>query len=212
MKALLVGATGATGRALLGQLLADDAFDEMHIFVRRAPAIEHAKLRVHTIDFNRPDDWRESVRGDVLFSCLGTTLKAAGSQAAQRQIDVEYQLAFARAASAHGVPRYVLVSAAGANAHARSFYPRIKGELERAVLALAFAHCVILRPGVLARPDSDRLGERLALRILGLLNACGLLRRYRPLPVERLAQAMISAAKSGRVGSEIVALDAIFQL
>ncbi len=97
MKADIIGATGATGRVLLAQLLNDERFDEVHIFVRRAPDIRHGKLHVHTIDFSRPDTWADKLRGDVLFSCLGTTLKDAGSQEAQRKIDYQAVLDAARA-------------------------------------------------------------------------------------------------------------------
>ena len=50
--------------------------------------LPHQKLNSHQIDFSKPDDWREKVQGDVLFACLGTTLKAAGSKEAQWAIDM----------------------------------------------------------------------------------------------------------------------------
>lgn len=97
MKADIIGATGSTGRVLLAQLLNDERFDEVHIFVRRPPDFAHDKLCVHLIDFSRPDTWADKLRGDVLFSCLGTTLKDAGSQEAQRKIDYQAVLDAARA-------------------------------------------------------------------------------------------------------------------
>lgn len=109
--------------------------------------------------------------GDVLFSCLGTTRKDAGSQAAQRKIDYGYQYAFARIAKQNRVPRYVLVSANGANPQSRIFYSRMKGELECAVMALGFARCVIARPSLLHRPNSRRTGENLGVRLLTALTA-----------------------------------------
>ena len=103
MKVDIIGATGATGRVLLAQLLNDERFDEVHIFVRRAPDFAHDKLCVHLIDFSRPDTWADKLRGDVLFSCLGTTLKDAGSQEAQRKIDYQAVLDAARATIAAAV-------------------------------------------------------------------------------------------------------------
>lgn len=97
MKADIIGATGATGRVLLAQLLNDERFDEVHIFVRHAPDFAHDKLCVYLIDFSRPGTWADKLRGDVLFSCLGTTLKDAGSQEAQRKIDYQAVLDAARA-------------------------------------------------------------------------------------------------------------------
>ena len=110
MRALLVGATGATGKDLLGLLLNDGSFDQVNIFVRRNVEMTHEKLKVHVIDFDKPDQWKGLVHGDVLFSCLGTTLKVAGSKAAQWVIDYEYQYQFAKAAKENNVRSYVLVS------------------------------------------------------------------------------------------------------
>ncbi|MFC3799186.1 NAD(P)H-binding protein [Cohnella sp. GCM10012308] len=133
MQAIVIGATGATGADLLNLLLQDNAFRQVDIFVRRNPGIQHEKLKVHVIDFDNPDQWGELVKGDVLFSCLGTTLKTAGSQEAQWKIDYEYQYAFAKAASENGVPACVLVSADFASPASRNFYSRTAGRSRKGV-------------------------------------------------------------------------------
>ena len=51
MKALVIGATGASGRELVKRLLIDDDFSHVTIFVRTAPKINHKKLKTHVIDF-----------------------------------------------------------------------------------------------------------------------------------------------------------------
>ena len=74
--AMIVGATGATGKDLLELLLKDNSFLKVDVFVRRKIHIHHEKLTVHIIDFDKSEQWKHLVKGDVLFSCLGTTLKA----------------------------------------------------------------------------------------------------------------------------------------
>jgi len=86
MKALVIGATGATGKDLVKQLLNDKDFDEVDVFVRKPLEIQNEKLKTHVVNFEKPDEWKNLVRGDVAFSCLGTTLKDAGSKEAQRKL------------------------------------------------------------------------------------------------------------------------------
>ena len=89
--AMVLGATGATGRELVTQLLAHPSFDEVSIFVRKKPDLEHQKLKVHQIDFSKLSNYKNLVVGDVLFSALGTTRKVAGSKANQYEVDYTYQ-------------------------------------------------------------------------------------------------------------------------
>lgn len=194
-KAVIIGATGATGRALLTQLLEQPQYAQVEIFVRRAPDVQHEKLRVHIVDFMQPETWASEVQGDILFSCLGTTLKDMGSKEAQWRIDYQLVLDFASAARQNDIDKMVLVSAAGANAASRFFYPRMKGALEDAVTALDFPQLLIFRPPLLLRPDSNRPMEIWSARILRGLNTLGLLKSQRPLPVAQLAQAMIAAVE-----------------
>ena len=194
MKMIVIGATGATGKSLLPLLAAHSEIERIDCFGRRHPDFSHQKLNSHQIDFSKPDNWREEVQGDVLFACLGTTLKAAGSKEAQWAIDYEANLEFAKVARQNGVNALVLVSASGANSASRLFYQRMKGELEQAIIALNFPHLIIFRPPLLIRPNSDRLGEKIAERIFRVLNRISMLKSQRPLAVEKLAQAMLKAA------------------
>ena len=208
MNALVIGATGAVGMDLVEQLLKDDAFERVTVFVRRPLAVENPKLTVHIIDFDHPEQWRHLLQGDVLFSCLGTTIKAAGSQEAQWKVDYTYQYEAAKAARTNGVETYALVSSIGADPKSKIFYTRMKGELEEAVKKLGFPACYILQPPSLVRKGSDRFGEKAGVVMLKALNAIGLMRSWTPMPTEEVAAAMVRLVKSGRRATEtIVAQD-----
>ena len=198
MKALVLGATGAVGKDLVSQLIADASFDEVVLFVRRPVDFGTGKVRTHVVDFDHPGEWQDLLSGDVLFSCLGTTIRAAGSQAAQWKVDYTYQFEAAQAAREQGVPAYVLVSSVGASPRSGIFYARMKGELEEAVKALGFPGCFILQPPSLIRKGSDRFGEKAGVVILKALNAIGIMRAWKPMPTEEVAAAMIRLAKSGK--------------
>jgi len=212
MKALIIGATGATGKDLLLQLLADDTYTEVHCFVRKPMSISHPKLHAHVVNFDTPEVWADLLHGDVAFSCLGTTLAVAGSKEAQWRVDYDYQYAFAQQCKANGVPTFVLVSAAGAIAQSKLFYNRMKGQLEDAVKALDFPRLLIFQPSILVRSNSDRGGENFTVKVINFLNKLGLFKRYRPMPTEILAEKMLSAVYNSPKGTFTFTLDKIFDL
>ena len=187
MKALVLGATGAIGKDLVELLIKDPAVERVDIFVRREVNIPSAKLVVHVVDFDHPEQWADKLSADVLFSTLGTTIRAAGSQEAQWKVDYTYQYNAAKAARENGVPTYVLVSSVGANAKSRVFYTRMKGALDNAVQELGFPGCYILRPPSLIRKGSDRFGEKAGIVALRAFNAIGLMRAWKPMPTEAVA-------------------------
>ncbi|MDA8948260.1 NAD(P)H-binding protein [Flavobacteriaceae bacterium] len=197
--AIVLGATGATGRELVFQLLNDTDFSSVSIFVRRSPALNHKKLTVHKIDFSRLEQYRDLIKGDVLFSCLGTTLKDAGSKEKQYQVDYTYQYKFAKAASENGVSSYSLVSSTGANEKSSFFYPKIKGKLEEAVKKLPFKTIQIFQPPTLIRQnDLIRTGEKIAIKVFRGLNRLGILNSQKPLAVSDLAMMMICQVKASQ--------------
>lgn len=210
MKALVIGATGATGKDLVKQLLSDKEFEEVDIFVRKPVDIQNDKLKVHVVNFEKPEEWKDKVRGDIAFSCLGTTLKDAGSKEAQRKVDFDYQYEFAKAAKENDVEDYILVSAYGANPTSKIFYSKMKGELEEAVKQLHFNKITIFKPGMLERKDSERTGEVLGSRIIKFANKLGLLESQKPLPTDILAKAMINSSKIKSNGYSSIKLGNIF--
>ena len=100
LHALVIGATGATGQEVVTRLLDDKTFKKVSVFVRRKPNIEHKKLIIHKIDFSKIEDFKGLIRGDVLFSALGTTLNDAGNKEEQYLVDYTYQYKFAEIALA----------------------------------------------------------------------------------------------------------------
>jgi len=195
--ALVIGATGATGRELVNKLLIDGDFSLVTIFVRKAPAFKHEKLKIHVIDFKELEKHKDIIKGDILFSALGTTKKDAGGKDQQYEIDYTYQYEFAKIAAENGVANYSLVSSVGANSKSSFFYPKIKGALEEAVKKLDFKKIDIFQPPMLIRqPDLMREGEKSGIKILNRLNKIGILKSQKPLAVEALAEKMLEIAKT----------------
>ena len=197
LKALVIGATGATGRELVNLLINNEDFDQVSIFVRKAPELEHEKLKIHTIDFNEIKKHKDLIKGDILFSALGTTKKEAGGKQRQYIIDYTYQYEFAKIAAENGVDQLSLVSSIGANPKSFMFYPKMKGELESDVKKLKFKKIDIFQPPILIRqPEIIRKGEKTAISIIQKLNKLGILKSQQPLMVSNLAERMVKTAKT----------------
>lgn len=207
MNAIVIGATGATGKDLLKQLLEDPVFKTVIIFVRRDPGITHPKLTTFIVDFDELASWADKVRGDVLFSVLGTTKALAGSKEAQWKVDFDYQYEVAKVARKNGVKIMELMSSWGANAESNIFYSRMKGELEEAVRRLDFPKLIITRPPSLVRRKTNRWNEKVTVTTLRVLNAIGILRNMRPMKTQEVAKVLIRTAKNQNVDSRILEPD-----
>ncbi|MEN5060881.1 NAD-dependent dehydratase [Luteimonas sp. TWI1416] len=203
LRLLLVGATGLVGRHVLTQALADPRVAAVIAPARRnVPG--HRKLQSPQVDFDRlPDDapwWHV----DAVICTLGTTIRAAGSQAAFRRVDHDYPLDIARRVQAHGARAFALNSALGADAASRVFYNRVKGELERDLAAVGFDSLTFVRPGLIGGArDELRLGERVAGVVLGALGPL-LPPRWRINPAPRIAAALLNAAVDASPGLHVV--------
>lgn len=200
MHALVLGGTGASGQEIVKLLLNYSHFSRVSIFVRRKVDIEHEKLDIHQIDFSRLNEYKDLVKGDILFSALGTTKSDAGSKEKQYLVDYTYQYEFAKMASDNGVPHYSLISSLGANKHSLFFYPKIKGELEESVKLLPFNTIQIFQPPSLIRQaELMRTAEKLSVKFFNRLTAFGVLKSLKPLHVKDLALKMINEAKSSQL-------------
>jgi uncharacterized protein YbjT (DUF2867 family) len=230
--AIVIGATGLVGRALVGELLAQETISKVVTLTRRPLLLEQLglnkselngsvernaddeKFENHIVDFSNLAQYSEYFKqSDMLFSCLGTTKKSAGSIESQRIVDVDYQYEAARLAQSNGVTQYYLVSSSGASSASLSPYLKMKGELEDKVIALGFKRCVIFQPSLLlGTRETQRPGEFLAGKIMPLLAYIPLLKRFRPIKGCEVAQkmALVATHDPKRAGVDFYALDEIF--
>lgn len=207
--ALIVGATGMVGRSVAEQATAQP----LTILARRDTGDFPPQ---HRLQRAAPDRWPGIIAAErpaILISCLGTTIRQAGSEAAFRAVDHDLVLAVAAAAKDAGTSHMITVSSVGAAAKSRNFYLRTKGEVEEALRALAFDRLDILRPGLLTgdRRGPPRLGEGIAMFAAPLTDALmhGSLRRYRSIPGATVAAAIVRLAGTGGPGIYVHENDAI---
>ncbi|RTR27205.1 NAD(P)H-binding protein [Shewanella atlantica] len=198
--AIVLGATGVVGRELVEQLCLAPLIDEVIAITRRPIEIDSNKngsnkITNHVVNFERLEEYANAFKADILCSCLGTTLKLAGSIENQRLVDVDYQYRGAKLALNNGVSHYLLVSSSGANPKSNSAYLKMKGELETQVKALNFPNTSIIHPSLLLGERQDfRLGEKIASALLPLLCKLPGLTKYRPITGKQVASKMCRIA------------------
>ena len=197
--AILAGATGLVGRAILAGLLADSAVAHVHCVGRRPPPLVHKKITAHGLTATEVPPLPPA---SVLYLALGTTIKTAGSQAVFRQVDHALPLALAVAALQAGVSQIGLVSSVGAHAGSSNFDLHVKGELEQALKALAPPGLVIAQPSLLlgnraALGQPLRRAERWGQAVGRLLGPC-LPVAYRPIEATKVAAALRQRVPTAR--------------
>ncbi len=192
--AIVFGATGLVGSELVNHLIRDIRYRAVKVFVRRELDIEHIKVIENIVNVEKPEEYKDLIKGDDLFVCLGTTRRKAGSIRKMEEIDRDLPVKIAQAALLNGVKNIAVVSSIGANASSRNYYYRIKGEMEEKISTLDFKRKLIVRPSILlGKRDEFRLFESIGkgfMKTFGFL-LTGKNRKYRGIYDEDVAYAMV---------------------
>jgi uncharacterized protein YbjT (DUF2867 family) len=217
LTAVVLGATGLIGEQLVQQLLDDPAFSKIRILVRRPVQLSHAKLEIAIVDFKNLQDYEKKLgNGDCIFCCIGTTqAKVKGDKKLYREIDFNIAVDAAKIAIEAGFTKYLLVSSVGANASAKNFYLKLKGEVENAIASVGFKSFHVFRPSMLIGKRKElRLVEAIAQPVMAAVSIFlkGALGKYKAIKSEAVAKAMITAAKSNRLGKTVYHYEEIMDL
>lgn len=209
--AIIIGATGLIGKNLINYLIKADHIEKIIAITRSKKEYSSKKVENKVIDFDKMHEYAGYFFGDILFSCLGTTLKKAGSTDAQRKVDLDYQYQAAKISAENGVEGYVLVSSSAANSKSQNKYLQMKGELEEKVRELSFKSIVFFRPSLLLGDrDEFRAAEKIGGFLMPVLSFVPGLKKYRPIKGEIVAQKMVKISKIPEFGLHIYELDEIF--
>ena len=210
MKIALLGSTGLVGKNVVRLLAQLGEVESVYCPVRSIPDLGQmgvlqgaAKFNFEVVDFDdllgaRPEEqWASSVCAnfsgrDAVICCLGTTLKQAGSKAAQEKIDLRLPLTLAALAKRQGVKHFICISAMGANSHSPFFYNRLKGMLEEGLTMMGFETLTLVRPSLLLGKHKDkRFGEELMQKFFGA-HPEWLPAHFRPVRAETVAAHLVA--------------------
>lgn len=166
---LFTGATGLVGSHLLRMLLNAPGITTIAAPTRRPLTDISGVFNPH--DPQLTDALAQVVDPvDIVFCCLGTTRRQAGSKEAFVYADYTLVIDSALAGKRLGAQHMLVVSAMGANAHSPFFYHRVKGEMEEALIAQRWPRLTIARPSMLTgEREKKRPSETLLAPFFSLL-------------------------------------------
>lgn len=216
LRLCLVGATGLIGGRVMQQCVGREDIRLQAIARREADLPAGIRIEYFVAD---PANWHEifeALRPKAVICALGTTWKKAGEdEAAFRAVDQDLVMATAKAAKDHGVERFVAVSSVGADANSKTFYLKVKGEVERELTRMRFDRLDILRPGLLLgdRHKDRRTAERLGIAVapIASLFMHGKYRQFRGIKADLVARGAIALAKRAARGRFVHDNDAILR-
>lgn len=212
----LVGASGLVGSAVIGESLRRPDMRIVSVARHEVALPEGARTEVL---IGRIEDWPaliDAAHANVLVCALGTTMKAAGSEAAFRAVDHDLVLQVARAGRAAGIDHMIALSSVGAGQTSRNFYLRTKGETEEALGKLGFRRLDILRPGLLRGKRRQTRPLEAAARILApaadLLLLHGRNRRFRSIRASTVARTIFALVREKPQGRFVHDFDAMLRV
>jgi len=195
--ALLFGASGLVGSHLLNQLIKDSNYSKIRLFVRSVTEIIDPKVEIIKTDFNNLQNYKEDVKGDDCFFCIGTTKQNSSNKDEYRRVELDIPKEIAKIAKLNLVNSFIFVSAIYANHNSSGDYVRFKGLVEEELKRLNFPKLALMRPSFLMGDRKEkRVGEKIGIFVFKLLSPLllGPLKKMRPINAETVAKAMIRAA------------------
>ena len=195
--ALLFGVSGLVGGHLLNQLIKNNNYSKIKLFVRSVPQISDPKIEIIETDFNNLENHNEDIKGDDCFFCIGTTKQNSPDKNEYQRVELEVPKQIAQIAKSNLVNSFIFVSALYANPKSSGSYVRFKGMVEEELKRLNFPKLALMRPSFLMGDRKEkRVGEKIGIFVFKLLSPLllGPLKKMRPIHSETVAKAMIRAA------------------
>ena len=197
--AVVFGSTGLIGGHLVNQLIQDNYYTKIKIFVRSQTSINNEKVEVINIDFNNLGNHKTEITGDDCFFCIGTTKQNSPDKNDYQKVELDIPKEIAQIAKANSVKSFIFISSIYANPNSSGNYVKFKGLVEEELKRLNFSKLGILRPSFLmGKRKENRVGEKIGIFAFSALSPLlfGPFKKMRPISSENVAKAMIKIANS----------------
>jgi uncharacterized protein YbjT (DUF2867 family) len=201
---IVAGSSGLIGKEVVRQLIQDSAYKEIILLVRRKSGTANPKIKEILFDFSQESYFLENIEADQLFICIGTTMKKAKTKENFKEVDLLIPVKLGRLAKTLRINQISVISAMGANSRSLLFYNKVKGEMERDLMALQIPHLTILRPSLLiGEREEFRFGERLAEKMYMALPIF-FPKKFKPIHASDVAKVMVHVKKPEKEGQTAI--------
>jgi len=197
--ALLFGASGLVGGHLLNELIKENYYSKIKIFVRSEPKISDPKIEIIRTDFNNLQNHKDDIKGDDCFLCIGTTKQNSPDKNEYRKVELEMPKEIAQIAKSNSINSFVFISSGYADPKSSGDYLKFKGQVEEELKRLNFTKLGIMRPSFLmGNRKEKRIGEKIGILVFKLLSPLllGPLKKMKPINSEIVAKAMVAFVQS----------------
>ena len=195
--ALVFGSSGLIGGHLISQLIKNDNYDKIKLFVRSEVVITESKIEIIKTDFNDLENHKQDIKGDDCFFCIGTTKQNSLDKNEYQKVELDIPKKIAQIARNNSVISFIFISSIYANPKSSGDYVKFKGLVEEELKKLNFSNLGILRPSFLMGDRKEnRVGEKIGILTFRLLSPLllGPLKKMKPINSEKVAKAMIKIA------------------
>lgn len=196
--ALVFGSSGLVGQQLVQQLIQNNSYQKIKLFVRKKPNIQNPKVEIIETKFDNLEILSSDIKGDDCFFCIGTTKKNSPDKTEYQRVELDLPKKIANLSKQNNIQSFVFISSGYANSKSSGDYLRFKGLVEEELMSLKFNNLGILRPSfLLGNRKEKRIGEKIGIIIFKILSPLmvGPLKRMKPIHVKIVASAMIKIAQ-----------------
>ena len=150
---------------------------------------------------------------DVVLAAIGTTQsKVSFNKEKYREIDFGIISQAVKACKEKNVKHFSFVSSAGADINNKSFYLKLKGEIEKEVKSQQLNSSTVYRPSLLlGKRKENRIGEKIAQIIIPMISFL-MPNNYKPIKASNVAKAMVNESKNHGTGFKIYHFKEILNL
>ena len=197
--ALVFGSSGLIGGHLLNQLIENNNYNKIKIFIRLESEINNPKVEIIKTDFNNLENHREDIKGDDCFFCIGTTRQNSPDKNDYRRVELDIPKEIAQIAKSNSINSFVFVSSGYADPKSSGDYLKFKGEVEEELKRLNFPKLGIMKPSFLLGDRKEkRIGEKIGIFVFKVLSPLflGPLKKMKPIHSATVAKAMIKISRS----------------